>query len=55
MSVLHPKSRSPLERMMRIHHEIVAGSEAGGRVGRSGFGRLLENPPPLSFQHEHRF
>jgi len=26
MSVLHPKSRPPLERMMRIHHEIASGS-----------------------------
>jgi predicted DNA-binding transcriptional regulator YafY len=25
MSVLEPKSRAPLERMMRIHHEIAAG------------------------------
>ncbi len=26
MSVLHPRSRPPLERMMRIHHEIAAGN-----------------------------
>jgi proteasome accessory factor B len=26
MSVLHPQSRPPLERMMRIHHEIASGS-----------------------------
>jgi hypothetical protein len=25
MSVLQPKSRPPLERMMRIHHEIASG------------------------------
>src|ERR1051325_1538693 len=26
MSVLQPKSRPPLERMVRIHHEIASGS-----------------------------